>query len=366
MDTPNIFTDVLSQFAIYGDFQGLAPLGNGHINSTFVSSWNQGGTLVRYTHQKINDQVFLHPDEVMENILRVTRHIAEKYRHEKNSSVRTLTVVPTKDGKPFARDREGGWWRTYLFIEGVHSLETAQTPSELRFLGAAVGRFQKQLSDIPGKRLNETIPNFHNMKTRYQRFYEALRNDVCSRAKEAAAEITFMEKNEERGGILINALADGSIPERICHNDAKMNNILISDTDEKVFCVVDLDTVMPGSSLFDLGDLIRSGTNQAAEDEQDLSKVAFNFNFFKALLEGYLSEASVFLNPKEKTLLAEAGRNITQIMALRFLTDYLEGDHYYHIDRPGHNIDRCRSQIALIESMDAMWEKICAFSEGLV
>jgi Ser/Thr protein kinase RdoA (MazF antagonist) len=299
----------------------------------------------------------------MENILRVTRHLAAQYRGEAHCSSRTLTVVPARDGKPFARDREGGYWRTYLFIEGVHSLEVARTQAELRFLGAYIGQFQKQVSGLGGERLNEAIPNFHNMKTRYEQFYAALRQDRCGRAGEAAPEIALMEQNEGRGSILIDALKDGVIPERICHNDTKMNNILISDTDPNVFCVVDLDTVMPGTPLFDLGDLVRSGTNGAAEDEPDLAKVTFNFEFFKALLKGYMSEAGAFLMPNEKKLLPEAGRNITQIMALRFLTDYLDGDRYYHIDRPSHNLDRCRNQIALIRSMDTVWDEVCGFCD---
>jgi Ser/Thr protein kinase RdoA (MazF antagonist) len=358
MNTTNLFDDVLSKFALYGDFLGSTPLGNGHINNTFVSAWNQGGTKVRYTHQRINEKVFLHPDQVMENIVQVTRHIAGKYKGEPNCSSRTLTVVPANDGKPFVRDREGGWWRTYLFIENVHSLEVAETPSQVRFLGACIGLFQKQLSDYRGNRLNETIPGFHNMKLRYERFYKALHNDTARRAKEAAAEIAFMEKNEERGSILINALEEKVIPERICHNDTKINNILIDDVDEKLFCVVDLDTVMPGTALFDLGDLIRTGTNRSAEDDPDTAKITFDLDFFKALLEGYMSEAGSFLTANEKNLLAESGRTITHIMALRFLTDYLEGDVYYHIDRPNQNIDRCRNQIALIRSMDTVWDTI--------
>jgi hypothetical protein len=175
-----------------------------------------------------------------------------------------------------------------------------------------------------------------------------------------------MKDNEERGALLIRSLKAGTIPERICHNDTKMNNILIDNEDNDALCVGDLDTVMPGTSLFDTGDLIRTVTTRAEEDEQDLSKVIFDLAFFEALLDGYLSEASAFLIPEEKKLLTESGRNITQIMGLRFLTDYLEGDHYYHTSREGHNLDRCRNQIALIRSMDERWneaeqivEKLC-------
>jgi hypothetical protein len=359
--------EVLEQFAIYGEFEFAEPFGSGHINNTFRSRWNQAGVKVRYTHQRINEQVFVRPNEVMENIERVTRHIAEKLERQGTAdrSRRVLFVVPSRDGKPWVRDNEGGWWRTYLFIEGTHSLEVAHSPAEARFLGKSVGCFQKQLADLAGPRLHETIPDFHNMGKRYTRFYAAVSKDVRGRAKDVEAEIAFMRENEERGAVLFWALKDGSIPERICHNDTKMNNILIDDEDNEARCVVDLDTVMPGTSLFDVGDLIRTVTTRAEEDERDLSKVVFDGGLFEALIGGYLSEAAEFLLPAEKALIAESGRNITQIMGLRFLTDYLEGDHYYQTARPGHNLDRCRNQIALIKSMDAQWQAIQDFSSAI-
>jgi Ser/Thr protein kinase RdoA (MazF antagonist) len=293
----------------------------------------------------------------MENIERVTVHIRNKLRAAGADDVsrRTLTVVPSRDGKPWARDGEGGWWRTYLYIEGSHSRDTAASAEDARFLGKSIAQFQKQLADLGGPRLHETIPDFHNMEKRYIRFYDALSRDCCGRAAAARAEIDFMRENEARGAVLIRSLRDGSIPERICHNDAKINNILIDDAGGQGLCVIDLDTVMPGACLFDLGDLIRTVTVSAAEDEQDLSRVTFNPVYFEALLDGYLAEA-VFLTGAERGLLLESGRNITQIMGLRFLTDYLAGDVYYRIARPEHNLDRCRTQIALIKSMDAQWD----------
>ena len=363
-----MIADIMRQFAIYGEFVDASSFGGGHINDTFQSRWNQAGTIVRYTHQRINHKVFVHPDKVMENIVRVTSHIAEKYRcaGENNWSRRSLTVVPARDGNPWARDSEGGWWRTYLFIEGAHTLETASSPLEARFLGVCIGRFQKQLADLPPPRLHDTIPDFHDMEKRYLRFYEALEKDTHDRAKNVIDEIDFMKRNEQRGGILIRALREGQIPERICHNDTKMNNILIDDSDSKALCVIDLDTVMPGTSLFDVGDLIRTVTTTAAEDERDLSKVEFDTAFFEGLLEGYLSEALEFLEQEEIGLIAESGRNITQIIGLRFLTDFLEGDHYYHTSRPGHNLDRCRTQRALILSMDEQWLEVEAIAQELI
>jgi Ser/Thr protein kinase RdoA (MazF antagonist) len=368
-DRLSLLLGLVHQFAIYGELESAESFGSGHINNTFRSRWDQGGARVRYTHQRINEKAFVRPGEVMENIERVTAHIARKLSAAGVSgrSRRVLTVVPSRDGKPWVRDPEGGWWRTYLFIEGAHTLEVANSPEEARFLGRNIGRFQKQLVDLGAPRLHDTIPDFHNMETRYRRFYHALSKDACGRAGEVKPEISFMEENEERGAVLIRALRAGRIPERICHNDTKMNNILIGDESEGDIpcCVVDLDTVMPGTSLFDLGDLIRTVPVNAAEDERDLAKVRFDPSLFEALLEGYLSEASEFLIDEERALIVESGRNLTHIMGLRFLTDYLEGDHYYQTARPGHNLDRCRNQIALIRSMDAQWDKALELTEKL-
>jgi hypothetical protein len=349
--------EVIHQFAIYGEFEGAQPFGSGHINSTFQSRWNQGGVKLRYTHQRLNDHVFPRPDWVMENIQRVTDHIRKAVIRDGlgDASRRTLTVIPSRDGKSWVRDGEGGWWRTYFFIENTHTSDVTASPDDARFLGECIALFQKQLADLDGPRLHETIPDFHNMETRYVRFYEALSKDCRNRAKDVKTEIDFMKENEKRGSVLIRSLRDGTVPERICHNDTKINNILIDDESSQSRCVIDLDTVMPGTSLFDVGDLIRTVCTRAAEDEKDLSKVAFDLVFFESLMGGYLSGAKEFLVPAETDLLCEAGRNITQIMGLRFLTDYLEGDIYYRTARPDHNLDRCRTQIALMQSMDSKW-----------
>jgi Ser/Thr protein kinase RdoA (MazF antagonist) len=353
----NTVSALAGQFAIEGTLQDIRSLGGGHINDSFVSTWAQGGE-ARYTHQRINSFVFKRPDLVMENVLRVTSHIRGKLQAAGAADLprRILTVIPAKDGKPWVRDTDGGWWRTYRFIERAHTRETAGTPEEAAVLGAGIGRFQKQLADLPSPPLHETIQDFHNMEARYRRFYQVLSDDACGRVGEAMPETAFLRDNEERGGILLRAVRSGLIPFRVCHNDAKMNNILLDDASGEALCVIDLDTVMNGTCLFDLGDLIRSVTSRTAEDERNLSLIRFDLDFFSALLAGYLAEAGDFLTAEEGKLLCEAGRNITQIMALRFLTDYLEGDRYYRTERPGHNLDRCRNQIALIQAMDACWE----------
>jgi len=362
------FESILGQFAIYGELEGIELFGSGHINQTYRSLWNQAGKRIHYTHQKINEKVFQKPDELMENIERVTRHIAAKLKKDglEDRTRRVLKVVLSDEGKLYVRDDEGGWWRTFFFIENTHTLEVTDSPASAGFLGRSIANFQRQLVDLGGNRLNETIPNFHNMEKRYERFHDVLSRDCMGRAKDVEPEIDFMKRNEERGAVLVRALREGRLPERICHNDTKMSNILIDNDSSEALCVIDLDTVMPGTSLFDVGDLIRTVTTTAAEDETDLSKVEFDLEFFEALLGGYLSEGGKFLTAPELELICESGRNLTQIMGLRFLTDYLDGDQYYHIARPAHNLDRCRTQIALIKAMDEKWEKAEKIVKSLI
>ncbi len=358
---------IVHEFALYGEFIEAKPFGSGHINGTFVSIWNQAGTLVRYVHQRINEKAFHHPDEVIENMQRVTSHIRRKLELSgaDDRSRRTIQLVPAKNGNLWVRDELGGWWRTYLFIEAVKTIEITDSPDQARILGCAVGKFQKQLADLPGPRLFESIPHFHDMVFRYHHFDEALEKDICNRTAAAAGEIRFMHENRERGETLIRKLLDRGIPERICHNDTKINNIFFNEQLTEGICVADLDTVMPGTILYDVGDMIRTVTTRAAEDETDLSLVRFDTVYFQALVEGYLSEAACFLTPEESELIAEAGRYMTQIMGLRFLTDYLEGDIYYKIGREGHNLDRCRNQIALIRDMDNQWNSIMKILENM-
>lgn len=376
-------TDTLSQaeifkrFAIYGDLVSFKSFGGGHINGTYLSVWNQAGTQVRYTHQRINRRVFQNPAAVIENIRRITEHIAAKLTAEAEPAAtiapqptpqpgtaavpvsrQALTLIPAKDGRFFYLDPAGEYWRTYLFIEDAVTYERMESPALARKAGAAIGAFQRQLSDYRGPALHETIPDFHNMHSRYDQLDHAVAHDVAGRLAEVRAELAFLEANRARGMILSDGLARGTLPRGITHNDTKLNNILFDAATGNALCIIDLDTVMPGTVLFDTGDLIRTAANTACEDEPDLSKVRFDTSLFAALIDGYLSTASSFLTPAEKSLIAESGRVLTQIMAVRFLTDYLNGDRYYKISRPTHNLDRARSQIALIRSMDSQWDRI--------
>lgn len=359
--------NVISNFTIYGDLISYKPFGNGHINRTFCSTFNQGGVEVRYTHQLINKQVFHRPDQVVSNIAAVTNFLRQSYQKDgmKDISRRTLTLVPCKDGKLFYLDPAGNYWRTYLFVENVSTYEILDSTPLAEQLGRTIGEFQNRLANYVGPRLHDSIPRFHNMQLRYQQFDQAIQANPVGRVASAQAEIDFLQQNRQRGMILTQGLASGKLREGITHNDTKLNNILFDQKTGEALCVIDLDTVMPGTVLFDTGDMIRTATNTAAEDEQDLSKVAFNFNVFRSLISGYYSQAETFLTDYEKSLLAESGRTITQIMAVRMLTDYINGDVYYHTEYPEHNLVRTRTQIALMKSMDAQWDLITAFIHDL-
>ena len=353
---------ILSQFSIYGDLESFKGFGNGHINNTYISVRNQGGTLVRYTHQRINKNVFKNPEQVVQNIHNVTGHIYNKLKAEQNGSIspsrRVLQIVPAKDGKLWHIDDAGDYWRTYVFIEHASTLEVMSGTDLAYKVGKAVGTFQKQLSDYTGPALYETIPRFHDMHWRYAQLDEAVASDKAGRLSSVKDEVDFLQANRDRGMILSDGLANGRLKSGITHNDTKLNNILFDDATGEAICMIDLDTVMPGTVLFDTGDLIRTATNTGAEDERDLSKVGFDTDLFRALIGGYMSEASDFLTDYEKSLIAESGRVFAQIMAVRFLTDYLNGDVYYKIERPSHNLDRTRTQLALMKSMDAQKNEI--------
>lgn len=352
---------VIEQFALYGDLVLIKRLGSGHINNSYLCTFDQGGRPVRYTLQCINERVFAHPEEVVENIVAVTTHIRRRLCEagDQHASRHVLTLVPTRTGGWYVKDAEGQVWRVYLFIEQAQSLERVDS-NLARRSGAAVGLFQQQLSDFSGT-LHDTIERFHDMGLRYEAFEDAIAKDRCDRVKTVHKEIAFLREQKERGMIITRALAEGRIPLRITHNDTKINNILFDKKREEALCIIDLDTVMPGTILFDTGDLIRTAACSAAEDERDLSRVFFDTDIFLSLVEGYLSVAKTFLTQAELALIGESGRSMTQIMAVRFLTDYLKKDIYYRIERKEHNLDRARTQIALIQSMDRQWKAIMKY-----
>ncbi len=345
---------IAKEFVIKGNLVKIKANTQGHINSTFVSTFEDEGRLVKYTHQRINKNVFPHPDEVMANIVRVTEHIKAKLGDVKDKDKRCLEVVLTHSGKPYYIDEEGEYWRTYRFIEDVATFDKVPGTREAYNLGQGIGIFETQLSDFDGASLFTTIPRFHDMRMRYGQLEDAIKNDRAGRLASVKEEVDFLLENKERGAKIWDGFENGTLPTRVTHNDTKMNNVLFSEDEGKALCVIDLDTIMPGTILFDTGDMIRTACANATEDEKDITKVTFNIDYYKALTEGYVT-AATFLTEKEKSLIKESGRTITQIMAVRFLTDYINGDVYYSIAYPEHNIVRARNQIKLMKSMDEQW-----------
>ena len=359
--------DISRQFQIHGEILHAEPCKVGHINETYTATYDQGGTKVRYIHQRINHDVFKDPAGVMDNLLRVTTHLREKLaaKGTKNLTRRALTVVPTRDGRSFYKTGAGQYWRTFVFIEGVRTFEAVESPTQAFQAGKAFGEFQSLLVDLPGGRLVETIPHFHNTRKRFDALVAAIAADKANRAASAKAEIAWALQQEPMVDTVLTALAKKRIPERVTHNDTKFNNVMLDVESGEAMCVVDLDTVMPGSPLYDFGDMIRTTTSPTLEDELDLAKVRMCLPMFKGLARGYLEAAGGFLTKNERALIAFSGRLITYTIGLRFLTDYLHGDVYFRVHRPQHNLDRARTQFRLVESIARQEEAMQKFADGL-
>lgn len=355
MDNYKAAEKVIGNFLIDGELEKIKVNTQGHINSTFVSTFIKDGVRTKYTHQKINRNVFKNPKEVMENIVAVTKHIEEKVSSFPDKDRRVLKVIFTKDNLPYYIDEDGEYWRTYIFIENVNTYDKIPSVNAAKNLGKGIGNFQRQLSDFDGSRLNITIPHFHDMNLRYRQLDDAVKADVKGRCAQVKAELDFLYANRERGCRIWDDFEKGILPNRVTHNDTKMNNVLFDPVSDEAVCVIDLDTIMPGTILFDTGDMIRTACNTAEEDEKDLSKVSFYAEMYKSLIGGYMESADSFLTKEEREGIKESGRVITQIMAVRFLTDYIAGDVYYHTAYDDHNLVRCRTQLSLIKSMDEQW-----------
>ncbi len=358
--------EISKKFQIYGQILHAEACKIGHINETYTATYDQGGILVRYIHQKINQTVFKDPAAVMDNLVRVTTHIWRKLvaQSERDVTRQVLTVVPTRDGQPFYRDGGNECWRTFVFVEKVQSFESVQSVGQAYEAGKAFGTFQSLLSDLEGKRLHETIPNFHNARLRFNALQKAIEEDRCNRVHSARKEIAFALQQEPWIGVLLDAHGRGEIPERITHNDTKFNNVMLDWETGHAMCVVDLDTVMPGLVLYDFGDMVRTTTSPTLEDEKDLSKVAMQMPMFEALARGYLTAADGFLTRTEKAHLALAGKLIAFTIGIRFLTDYLLGDTYFRVHRSGHNLDRCLTQFKLVESIACQEEAMQKFVDS--
>ena len=363
----NELKDVSRHFQIYGEILHAEPLKIGHINETYTATYDQGGTRVRYIHQKLNRNVFKKPAAVMKNIMRVTTHLRKKLeaRNVRDLTRRSLNVIPTRDGKAYLENGNRDVWRTFVYVDGVRTFETVQNPAQAFQAGRAFGEFQSLLIDLPGGRLVETIPNFHHTRRRFEAFQRAVQTDRYNRAAGVRSEIEFALRHESLVDVILDGMAGGRIPERITHNDTKFNNVMLDVVTGEAMCIVDLDTVMPGCALYDFGDMVRTTTSPTLEDELDLRKVKMQMPMFKMLARGYLSTAGQFLTRREKDLISFSGKLITFEIGLRFLTDYLCGDVYFRTHREGHNLDRCRTQFKLVQSIERQEKAMQKFVDRL-
>ena len=330
---------IAEQFTIVGQVRSISPYGEGHINTTYLLSTDKK----RYILQRMNTHVFPNSAELMKNIYAVTEHLRAR-------GIETLHVVPTVSGEPFLRLDEN--WRMYDFIEDAVTYQTVPNMQVFTDSGRAFGQFQNHLSDFDASVLFEVIPHFHDTPKRFSDFKAALGADRLGRAKDCKEEIAFLLARESTYGTAMEALADGTLPLRVTHNDTKLNNILMDAKTGKARAVIDLDTVMPGSMIFDFGDSIRFGASTAAEDEKDLDKVHFSLELFRAYAEGFCSAVKGSITQREKELLPYGAYLMTIECGMRFLADYLAGDVYFATKYAGHNLVRARTQLKLAGEME--------------
>ena len=322
------------------------PFGHGNINYTFLITTDDGK---QYILQRINTHVFKQPVQLMENVIAVTQHIRSKV----DDPSKVLNFIPALDGKYYYWDERRRYWRCYEFVGGF-CLEAPESDADFYESAVAFGRFQEQLSDFPAETLHETIPNFHNTPDRYRQLHIAMDEDACDRLQFVQPEIDFILEREQEAGTIQRMLESGELPLRVTHNDTKLNNVLLDMKTRKALCVLDLDTVMPGSSLFDFGDSIRFGAATAPEDVQELSRMTLDLHRFEVYTKGFL-DGCHSLTKREIELLPLGAKIITLELAVRFLTDYLESDHYFKTQYSDHNLVRCRAQLKLVRDMEAKW-----------
>ena len=341
---------ILKQFAIDEDMVSAVPFGNGHINDTLKVTNSKGE--IKYILQRINHHIFTNVDMLQNNIFTVTSHIREKLvaRGEQDVDRKVLTFIPAKDGKLYHFDGDS-YWRVCLFIPRSKSFEEV-TPQLSYEAGKAFGDFQTMLSDLPADALGETIPNFHNMEFRLKQFRDAVEANAAGRLEEVKDLVAEIEKRAKDMCIQEELYREGKLKKRTNHCDTKVNNIMF-DEEGKVLCVIDLDTVMPGFVLSDIGDFIRTGANTGAEDDENLDNVEVNLEIFEAYTRGYMETVKAFLTPQEIKLLPYGGRLLTYMQTVRFLTDYINGDTYYKIHSPKHNLIRTKAQFKLLLSLEA-------------
>lgn len=359
-DIPFDIKKICENFSLDGKFIEYKKINNGHINSTYTLFFEKDGKINKFVLQRINTNVFKNPDELMSNIVSVTKHISKKNAEKKVewADRGTLIFLPCKDGKYYYFDENGSCWRVYVLVDDVYTCNAIDSEEIFYNAGVAFGEFQNVLDDFDGASLFETIKNFHNTASRINDLKKAIEENKAGRLDSVKEEIEFALNREADTHILVDLIAEDKLPLRVTHNDTKLNNILFDNISNKGICIIDLDTVMPGLSLYDFGDSIRFGANTAAEDEKDVSKVSLSLSLYEAYVKGYLSSAKDALTSLEKELLPFGAKIMTFECGIRFLTDYLNGDTYFKTEYPDHNLVRCRTQFALVTDMERKMEKM--------
>ena len=357
---------VFPHFQVKATFVSAEPYGSGHINDTYLVRTDTHAP--DYIMQRVNHNIFKNVPMLMDNIVRVTDHLRHKLSQMpgRDPDRETLTVIRAQDEKPYYQDSDANYWRMYIFIDRCKTYDIVDSSAKVLEGGRAFGQFQQLLADIPGGPLFDTIPNFHNITLRLERLEKAVLADVAKRANSVASELSFVREHAESMKTILNLGAAGKIPLRVTHNDTKFNNVLIDDATGKGLCVIDLDTVMPGYVQYDFSDSIRTATNTAAEDEKDLSKVGMNLELFTAYTKGFLSQVKHALNKTEIEHLAPCAALLPYTIGVRFLTDYLEGDTYFKIHFPEHNIQRARAQFQLTRSIQSQLKQMQAVVEKVM
>lgn len=357
----SVISQILAAYVLPGTVADVARHGKGHINDTFcvVCRMPEGGT-ARFILQRLSQAAFPHPEEVMENFVGITSYLRREILAEGGDPLReTLSLVKTGDGADFVTDAEGRAWRLMPFIENAECYQSA-TPELFAASGRAFGRFQYMLRDYPARTLHETIPHFHDTEVRFDQFIAALEADKLNRAEGVSPEIQFILRRKADCGVALRALREGRLPLRVTHNDTKLNNILIDRDTHEGICIIDLDTTMPGLAINDFGDSIRFGANHCMEDEQDLTKVNFDISLYEVFTRGFLEGARGSLTSAELEYLPWGARLMTLECGIRFLTDYLDGDHYFHVSHPRQNLDRARTQLKLVKDMEEQFDAMGA------
>lgn len=357
----NDIKEVLPHFKFKGTYVRAAEITSGNVNNTYRLTYRCNDRQLIYTLQHINKYVFKNPHLVVSNIVAVTNHIKRKLiEQNKDPGRKVLEIIPTLSNEYIHVDKDSESWRAYTFIDNADALDVVNTLSQMEEVGRGFGSFQKMLCDFPAERLHETIPNFHHSTKRFYQFVRALDEDRVGRAKFVEPESEFIFEHRVMMGEIIKLTEKGVLPTRVTHNDTKANNVLLDSATGKALCVIDLDTVMPGSVLFDYGDAIRFGASTAAEDEEDTSKIKLHMKKAEAFTRGFIDETTGFLSDEELYRLPLGVKVITCELAMRFLTDYINGDLYFKVNSPVHNLVRARAQIALLKDIEKQESKLQA------